>query len=323
MSDETLKANLLICISLLMTSAPAIAQEAPAAATPLPGFPTNSTTLDGLRIPQIFNNPTVPTDTTGIGGGLGHARGLKRELDGPEAKGVVADAKHIKADPRYVFHGPWLPLGTLAMTTVRAKVATTELGDTGADGERIAVVNTFPVVVHSDTRIMPTANAEYTFESEHGLLLSDGAMLVKTGKGTAVVSSDIGGKRVSVSVAPNSVALMSAMDNKLTVCNFQDGNNEGCTAALSDNGQKFELTVPQARLAEFYPSGSVPAPNQLAAVGREPLDRKLSDGRVVRTMYFDYTKAMKNYSIAQALPSDDFERMLKVAAASSVALRTY
>lgn len=316
------KRSVFICLGLAVACAPAFAQEAAAPATPLPGFPTNSFTLDGLRLPQIFNNPTVPTDFTGLGGSLGHARGLRQQLLGPEGRGVVADARMIKADPRYAFTGRWAPIGTLAMTSVRAQLASPGRGETKA--ERVALLNTFPALVHSGTRLMPTTNAEFSFENGRELLLSDGAMLVKTGKNPTVISSVIGGHRIPVKVAPEVVALVSVMDNKLTICNFLDDEQQGCTAYLFENNNNsgFELTVPQARLAEVFPSGPIAAANPLSAIGRQPLERQLADGRFVRLMYFDYAKAMKNYSIARALPSNEFDRMLKVAAAASVAFRT-
>jgi len=82
------------------------------------------------------------------------------------------------------------------------------------------------------------------------------------------------------------------------------------------------LNVPQARLAEIFPAGPIAPANPLMALGRQAQDRQLADGRYVRMMYFDYAKAMKNYSIARALPANEFDRMLKVAAAASVAFRT-
>lgn len=319
MSEDFWKTQFVIGLSIALTASPALAQETASPATPLPGFPTNSFTLDGLRLPQIFNNPTVPTDFTGLGGGLGHARGLRQQLLGPEARGVIADARMIKADPRYAFHGRWLPLGTLAMTSVRAQL-TSPGRDTRV--EPVTVFKAAPGIIHSDTRVMPTTNAEYSFENGQEMLLSDGAVLVKTGKNATVISSVIGGKRIPVKVAPEMVALISVMDDRLTICNFLDEEHEGCTAYLFENGGGFELNVPQARLAEIFATGPIAAANPLMALGRQAQDRQLADGRYVRMMYFDYAKAMKNYSIARALPANEFDRMLKVAAAASVAFRT-
>src|SRR5579883_1510099 len=78
----------------------------------LTAIAASSCTVPGLAqgLPPVFQHPYVPTDTTGIGGSLGHAKGLRQQILGPDRKNLPDSKGVVAFDPRYTFIGRWLPL---------------------------------------------------------------------------------------------------------------------------------------------------------------------------------------------------------------------
>ena len=319
---NSVRAGYLLTALVVLTQSSVYAQ----GAIDAPEFPSP---FNQLRLPQIFNNPIVPTDMAGLGGGLGFAKGQRNQLLGPEARVALADLSAIKADDRYRFAGRWLPLSRSALASVHGEIS---IGAQNAltktkNGEE-DILETEDATATGAVHIMPTVGAEFKLIRNVELLLKSGAMLVKTTGDSIIVSAFVGddNRKVMTRMGGNSLALVSLFDNKISVFNFLNDETIGCSMYFpSKDGQSFELSVPQGRLAEVYPS--LPQPgldniNNLRAGGRQSLQQVLADGRAVRLTQFDYPRTMKILAMVRALPKDDFEQMIKVAAATSVALRT-
>lgn len=277
------------------------------------------TPFSQIRLPEMLNNPIVPTDVTGPGGGLGHARGLRNEILGPQARTVIPDVRGIPGDARYAFNRQWLPIGT---ATVASLPSTANLIANGLAASDTAVRSSIIFATPGTGAIMPTVTAQYSTVSGNEIAVTSGAVLVKPLDQSIVVSNTIGGSKVSIRVAKGALALIAALDNQLTVTNLiGDRSSDVHLFTPSANGRLFELPIPQGTQTVITLNGAAPSPEagMIAAQRRNQAVREqLPTGLCLNSFEFDYTKAMKRYGMIRALPESDLKRLLHVAAAVTV-----
>lgn len=279
------------------------------------------TLVSEIHLPQILDNPRVPTDITGPGGSLGYARGLRDQILGPEARNVVPDAHAVPRDDRYSFIGKWIPFGNFAVATTapgmqpgRELIATRiSASDTVFATEKVVA----PVV---QGVLMPTADARFRQCSDNEVSLSRGALLVKPSGCAVIVSCNSGGRKVLTSVDKGALAMVSTIGDRVTVSNFIGvGKDDVQVFIAPPTGKTMEMSVPQGTetAIDFGPHTAIAPTLVTVAPGRGIAEQILADG-TIRSYLFDYTGTMKRYGMVRALPEKDFNRLLHVAAAVSV-----
>jgi hypothetical protein len=289
-------------------------------------------------MPVIFTHPYVPTDMAGVGGGLGHARGLRHELLGPD-RNTLPDSHGIivARDPRYSFTGRWHPINwgaarVAAVPTVRTLSAVMQ------PRELAAVPPAVPVVVADQapaavgrfrdidaTRVsalpqfMPTADAQYVINPGNEVQLSSGALLIKSGTGSPVyVSTNINNQALTVRLAKGTLALVSVLDGRLTVGNLSDIGQDSVVVYLGDSSRcdYGYSPVRVGHLAEVYPTALGCGANDLVAYSvhtRVPL----TNGLTFESMRLSYPRALKRFNLTRALCDADLRQVIKTAAAVS------
>lgn len=296
-------------------------------------------------LPPQLTNPIVPTDVTGPGGSLGYSRDLRRELLGPDRNTVPnSHALIVARDPRYSFTGQWLPLyqGQLAAAlpatvvgALPARSATTMVlsqaaviatpAATLASAEALDAKLRLPYIDFGNGRlspiaqIMPSAGAQIQSLACNRLLLTRGAMMVKTGTQDAAVMVPLaGGEQAVVSIARGCIAMVSAFDGHMTVANLHDSARDSVVLSMNDATTCGAGSMPVriGYMEEVYPNCGACPENELVAytiLGRNAF----SNGYTVETTRFSYPRAMKRFNITCSLDQCDVRTILKSAAALS------
>lgn len=179
--------------------------------------PFKGSTISEVRLPQILNNPRVPTDVTGPGGSLGHARGMRAQLIGPETEGARSDLRSIQRDHRYAFAGPWRPLATTSVAGAayhqgRELIATRlSVPDSRETNEDLITPTT------SFASVIPTKDSHYNVLSSNEVVLTSGAILIKPDTIATRVTCLPGKQNVTARIARGSIAMVSSIGDCITI----------------------------------------------------------------------------------------------------------
>jgi hypothetical protein len=309
----------------------------------------NQTVSQNLAVPY----PLVPTDTTGIGGSLGHAQDIRKVLLGHDRNTVPDSHGWIVArDPRYNFTGRWQALpslsgsrvalapGGVAVAPTRIAVAPTGIATTRTLAAVIPSATPVVIAPSEDSRanridnaltrgdldatlsttvaqIMPTCNAKYV-ASCNDIALEQGALMVKATKGQPIyVSSALNGNQITVRLAAGAVALVSMLDGRFMVANLVDSAENSVVLNVGDKTRCDSGTMPVrvGYLAELYPCGSCARSEVVAYT--IPNTIPMTNGLTMEVMRISYPRALKRFNITRNLTACDMRRLMKTAAAVS------
>lgn len=271
------------------------------------------------QLPQVFiGNPPVATDATGIGGSLGRAQGLRERLLGPD-RNTLPDSHGVivARDPRYNFTGIWnafCPNGVAVLPGVRTYSAV--IAPSAAP-----VISQSTFGMSSDDiapQFMPSGTAQYTVIGGNRLSLQDGAVMIKTGSTPVLVSACVNGENATVKLDGGALAMVSMMCGRLNVMNLTDNHRDSTIVYLTDKtrGDYGWTPVRIGNMVEVYPNSLGRAENELVAytvLNKIPT----TNGLTVETLRYSYPRAMKRFNITKSLPCNDFQRVVKSAAAVS------
>lgn len=271
------------------------------------------------QLPQVFiGNPPVPTDATGLGGSLGRAQGLRERLLGPD-RNTLPDSHGciVARDPRYNFTGRWnsfCPTGVAIVPGARTYAAVIAPNAVPLISAPVARFNTDDLA----PQFMPSGTAKYTVTDGNRLSLTDGAVLIKTGRTPVLVSACVNGETANVKLDGGAFAMVSMMCGRLGVLNLTDNHQDSTVVYLTDKtrGDYGWTPVRIGNLVEVYPNAIGRADDELVAytvLNKIPM----TNGLTVETLRYSYPRAMKRFNITRALCNDDLQRVLKSAAAVS------
>lgn len=334
MSDrKRVKALLFVALSLPILNCDAVqAQQAGGEIIQVPGL--EGSPFGQVRLPRILNNPIVPTDVTGPGGGLGHARGVVESILGPEPRGLNIDSRSVRRNPRFAYGGVWCPFNSDRLALSQPAAETRRSYTWSARPNLIAdnpaaASDIHPVPVYrgripvpgNGVFLMPTKDCRYTRLTDNEILLDNGGVLVKTTSGSVIISAQAGAQKVMTVIEKGTLALVSTFDNNVSVTTFIANKHKDVGIYLPrPDGKTHELHVPVGTEADVFAKESQALPfNILMANGRRMAREQLVSGARVHTYEFDYPRALRYYGMSNALPAKDYDRLLHVAAAVTVA----
>ncbi|MBX9877114.1 MAG: hypothetical protein K2Y22_01530 [Candidatus Obscuribacterales bacterium] len=302
------------------------AMQAPAPINPAVTLFTNiiNNAANSARLPVTMppNGVMLPTDATGIGGGLGRAQGLGNNVVAPgqgEGLSFKEAMKMVERDKRYDFGREW--------TTFTAEELVAD-NDGIVDNEPIRpVIEQLHMgkVVHTartvpakgkEPAFMPTSNAHIHKVGPDELELADGAVLLRAGNRPFYVTTNVGGQKIRTRIHGNVLSLVSTMDNRLTIANLTDLCCGACTAYVpgAKPGQFHSVYVSIGEIAEVRPAEEKES-KTLPIATKMLSSHKLADGMQMQVFPYHFFSLFKRYNIAQALPKEDLAKVLKTQAA--------
>lgn len=282
-----------------------------------------------FQLPTVFTNPLVPTDISGIGGGLGHARGIGSQipLSGAMPGGKGKPAILIARDSDYEFLGQWIPFAFDMEHKFEAGSGHDRSGQSKSSERSKSPSQTGKVERwdlldrDGDSVFMPTRNARYEEGRKDELNISKGAVLVKAGKQPVHISANLEGKDFTAKITAGALALVSVVGDRLLVLNLTDRASGAVVLYLpGEHGGAHHVGLGVSEIVEIHKSSDKPQSDHVAVklLSERPLDESLH----IRTARCHYVAAMRRFSLDKALSYRDFNRVLKTAAAMAYVNRS-
>lgn len=285
----------------------------------------NSPLIDAILNPQLqLPGPSpsslVPTDISSIGGSLGRAQGLEGKLTRRPGARTAEDKRwQLKRDDRYSFTGQWLPFWTdntvadavsdraIAQAHDKARPASRREGQIE---ERVVLLGK---EAPREAVFMATWKASYTRKSQNELVLSDGAILLKTGDKPVFVSLELHNQKVTAQFAGATISMISLMDARPIVLNLTDKHRGACSLFVHAAAQAQSVKCGPGEVAEIYARDTQPASNIVAS--EILVTQALDNNFAIQIAKYNCVAALKRYNIARNLSRNDVERVIKTAAA--------
>lgn len=260
-----------------------------------------------FNLPVIAPNMLVPTDMTGIGGGLGHARGLKNQL----IRGGSSKSQQpalIARDPRFDFNGEWIPFAG-------SEPENTAQEAPGAPAPKHSVrIEKWVASGKGKTPVFMAASQSAYLNTADQLTLKSGAVIVRAGSGPVTVHVVHNGQRFSVKISSDALALISNFDDKPIVLNLTD---RCCGAVVvmtkNERAEDTRISLSVGEMFEIHPDSHKPFTTYLAS---NILTRKAAgDGLSYQLTRCHYLSVIRRFNLDKTLQKNDLTRVLKTAAA--------
>ncbi|MBI4533122.1 MAG: hypothetical protein HY711_04170 [Candidatus Melainabacteria bacterium] len=296
---------------------PPVQLPAPPPPPPPPQQSTSQTTPHFIVPSTGFSGAIAPTDTSGIGGSLGHAQGLQQKLDCTckDKPGKHTHTPLVPTDPRYDFTGQWL---TFHHSQAGNYDVDTDENNPREDitgrkiGRVVENVSAAQSRKHKEALFMPTKDAQYQREAD-GLMLTKGALLVKANHTPLSILMMISGRRVNAKVGGCAISMVSLAEDRPIVVNLTDKCCGACSVTVGEADSQRTIAVGTGEVVEIFASTSQPASRVVASKVLTTQD--MGDGLSVQVARHHYVTTVKRYNICKCLPKEDMQRVLKTAAA--------
>jgi hypothetical protein len=259
-----------------------------------------------FTLPVTFNNPTVPTDVTPVP----NWEWRIRDRLGPDRNFVPPSSGVLVArDPRYSFTGRWHPVvegqtaiamapGVMTLPAVVPRTARIDANSAGV------------------AQIMPATASDYALTAENEITLTEGAMLIKGGNKPLYVLLPLATDNAVVRVEEGTFAMVSNFGGHISIANLADSHDAACRVLLTDRARKAygEMPVRIGYMVEIYGNEKPTGEHRIASYSTLR-QLRLSNGYTVETMRLNYPHAFKRFNLTRALSQEDFNRLVKTAAA--------
>lgn len=161
---------------------------------------------------------------------------------------------------------------------------------------------------------MPTKNAEYTKIDDAHLSLSDGAILIHAGAEPVRVTTDVDGHKVVTKVGSGALAMISAFDKKTTILHLTDNSKGSLVSYLPTDRENLKaISLNAGEIAEIYDVKQTPGSHVVST--KIQVNERLSNDKALLISQAHYVRAMKKYNLVGMLHKQDYNRVLKTAAA--------
>ena len=269
-------------------------------------------TLPVLAPPSV----ALPTDTTGF-----HVNECLNQLNKPASLSKEELAALLAKDNRFEFTGQWIPFSSEYSATA---ISYSEDSVYRPVGFTSGKVQQFGRIEHTETKknssepeFMSTVGASYSKVDDSHLDLTNGAVLVRAGDRPVFVSTKLCDEHVTTRISGGSIALVSAFDGKPTILNITDKNHRSVFVTLPAEGKHkaSSLYLRAGEIAEAYKLDSKPTSNLVAT--KVEINERIGEHCGLLVSQCHYVRAMRKFNLMAALPKQDFEKVLKTAAAIS------
>ena len=171
-------------------------------------------------------------------------------------------------------------------------------------------------LVLTDAAFMATHDAQYSKIHDRHMALSDGAVLVRAGKEPVDVSTEVQGHVVKTRVSAGALVMVSAFDGKTTLLHLTDKASGSIVTTLPTERADYKvLALAPGQIAEVYSLKEKPSSHLVSR--RIHINERLSDDKGLLVSQCHYVRALKKFNLVPVMQKDDYNRVLKTAAAIS------
>lgn len=265
--------------------------------------------------PPVFQLPLiaqpsiiVPTDVTGFHAGVSaYQRKPEQPLTKEELSVLTA------RDPRFEFTSEWDSFAGASSASLPGVL----LGSSPDSNKQFGRVEKIVPQrkKYSEPVFMPTVSATFSKIDDGHLTLHDGAVLVRAGDRPVYVSTKLCHGQVVTCITKGAIALISAFDEKPTILNLTDRR---CGAVfvylpLEHANNTRSLSMKAGEIAEAYKLETKPTSYLVSS--RIDINERIGPHCGLLVSQCHYIRAMKKFNLIAALPRNEFERIIKTAAA--------